>query len=138
MKTKQQLARDLAARKKGRELVDEAIEAYCVRVGIPVPAFASGVDPVWRAALWWDLKYRASMTIAGIARKFNTSASFVMSELERVSREIQAARGGDLDTFRALIMLGLEDWLPQDVITLAGGRLAEIRLEEARKLAGQS
>ena len=118
--------------------MDEAIEAYCVRVGIAVPACASGVDPVWRAALWWDLKYRACMTIAGIARKFNTSASFVMGELERVSREIQSARGGDLDTFRALIMLGLEDWLPQDVITLAGGRLAEIRLEEAKKLAGQS
>ena len=114
--------------------LDEAIVAYCARVGIKVPTFPATIDPVWRAALWWDLKYRSGMTCAGIARAFNTSSAFVLDELERLSRDLEGARNGDLDTFKKLIMLGLEDWLPQDVIRLAGGRLAEIRAAEAEKV----
>jgi hypothetical protein len=118
--------RPARASEKGLAL-NEAIASFCGRVGVQIPQPPQTVDPVWRGAMWWDLKYRAGTPISSIAQRFNTSSSFVMDELERVATLVSLAKGGDLDACAKTIRLGLEEWVPPRFVALAGGALADQR-----------
>lgn len=118
--------RPARAHEKGLE-VNEAMERFCFRVGIATPNPPATVDPAWRGALWWDLKYRAGIPISSIAHRFNTSSSFVMDELERAAALVSMAKGGDLEACSKAIRLGLEEWVPPRFVALAGGPLAAQR-----------
>lgn len=91
--------------------MDDFVGRYCRRVGIERPAVLNAMEPRYRDACWWDLKYRHEVSIAKIAEMFGVFVGGVFDGLDRVHEVVKAAKGGDEKAIREAVELGVDGWV---------------------------
>ena len=93
--------------------MDDFVGRYCRRVGIERPAVLSAMEPRYKDACWWNLKYRHEVSIAKIAEMFGAFVGSVFDGLDRVHQVVKLAKAGDEGAVREAVDVGVDGWLGQ-------------------------